>query len=80
MNNNDFEIRTYGKSELAMLYFPDTETSKGALSNLNFYIDNKPGLRQELRKLGFPPSANSYMPSEVELIVNALGQPYGKKY
>ena len=46
--NNDFEIRTYGKSELAMLYFPDTETPKGALSNLNFYIDNKPGLLEDV--------------------------------
>ena len=80
MNNDDFEIRRYGKSELAMLYFPDTATKKGALSNLNFYIDNHLGLRRQLRNLGFPPSGNSYMPSEVELIVKALGPPYGKKY
>ena len=25
-----FEIRSYGKSELAMLYFPDAKTKKGA--------------------------------------------------
>jgi len=80
MSNDDFEIRTYGKSELAMLYFPDTETPKGALSNLNFYIDKKPGLRKKLRKLGSSPNVHSYMPNEVELIVKALGQPYGKKY
>lgn len=78
--NNDFEIRTYGKSELAMLYFPNAETPKGAMNNLNFYIDNHRGLRRKLRKLGFAPNAHSYMPSEVELIVKALGQPYGKKY
>ena len=24
-----FEIRSYGKSELAMLYFPDAKTKKG---------------------------------------------------
>ena len=80
MNNDDFEIRIYGKSELAMLYFPDAKTAKGALNNLNFYIDNKPGLRQELRKLGSPPKGHVFMPNEVELIVNAFGQPYGKKY
>ena len=80
MNKNDFEIRTYGKSELAMLYFPDTETSKGALNNLNYYIDNKPGLREALRAIGNPPGAHNYMPNEVELLVHSLGQPYGKKY
>lgn len=78
--NKDFEIRTYGKSELAMLYFPDAETAKGALNNLNYYIDHKPGLRGKLRELGFPPGAHTFMPIEVELIVNDLGEPYGKKY
>lgn len=77
---NDFEIRTYGKSELAMLYFPQAETKKGALNNLNFYINSKPGLRQKLRDLGSPPNAHSYLPNEVELIIKALGQPYGMKY
>ena len=78
--NDDFIIRSYGKSELAMLYFPNTGSKKGALNNLNFYIDTKPGLREELRKLGSPPNAHTFMPNEVELIVKALGQPYGKKY
>lgn len=78
--NDDFMIRSYGKSELAMLYFPNTESKKGALNNLNFYIDTKPGLREKLRALGSPPNAHTFMPNEVELIVKALGQPYGKKY
>ena len=36
-----FEIRSYGKSELAMLYFPKAQTPGGALSNLNFWIRRK---------------------------------------
>lgn len=80
MTTDNFEIRTYGKSELAMLYFPNAETKKGALNNLNYYIDNHPCLRRDLRKLGFPSGAHTYMPNEVELIVHTLGQPYGKKY
>lgn len=81
MNMNDnFEIRTYGKSELAMLYFPNAETTKGALNNLNYYIDHKRGLRKKLRQLGSPPRAHTYLPIEVELIVKALGEPYGKTY
>jgi hypothetical protein len=80
MNNDNFEIRTYGKSELAMLYFPNAETKKGALNNLNFYINKKKGLRRKLLKLGSPPKAHSYLPIEVEIIINALGEPYGKTY
>ena len=34
-----FEIRSYGKSELAMLYFPDAKTKKGAMNNLNYWIN-----------------------------------------
>ena len=33
-----FEIRSYGKSELAMLYFPDAKSKKGAMNNLNYWI------------------------------------------
>lgn len=75
-----FEIRTYGKSELAMLYFPNAESKKGALNNLNFYINKKRTLRQQLLQLGSPPKAHSYLPNEVELIVRALGEPYGIEY
>ena len=50
------------------------------LKNLNFYINRKPGLRDKLLALGSPPSAHTYMPNEVELIIHALGQPYGKIY
>ena len=31
-----FEMRSYSKSELAMLYFPDAKTKKGAMNNLNY--------------------------------------------
>lgn len=80
MTTDNFEIRTYGKSELAMLYFPNAETKKGALNNLNFYINKKRGLRKKLLKLGSPPKAHSYLPNEVEIIIKALGEPYGMKY
>ncbi len=80
MDTDNFEIRTYGKSELAMLYFPNAESKKGALNNLNFYINKKQSLRRSLLELGSPPKAHSYLPNEVELIVKALGEPYGNKF
>ena len=33
-----FKIQQYGKSELALMYFPGTATAGGALSNLNYWI------------------------------------------
>ena len=73
--NNDFEIRTYGKSELAMLYFPNAETTKGALSNLSFWIRSNKKLVKKLRKCGMPPKSKSYTPREVALIIHHLGPP-----
>ena len=54
-----FEIRSYGKSELAMLYFPDAKTKKGAMNNLNYWINYCTELRRR----------------EVELIVEYLCEP-----
>ena len=70
-----FMIQTYGKSELALLYFPDAQTSKGALNNLNFWIDSKPGLRMKLREICISKKAHYYTPLEVELIVKSIGEP-----
>ena len=42
-----FEIRSYGKSELAMLYFPDAKTKKGAMNNLNYWINYCTELREK---------------------------------
>ena len=50
-----FEIRSYGKSELAMLYFPDAKTKKGAMNNLNYWISYCTELREKLRELNSPP-------------------------
>ena len=49
--NKEFEIRSYGKSELALLYFPHAKTTKGAMNNLNFWIDYNGELRRKLREL-----------------------------
>ena len=73
--NKEFEIRSYGKSELALLYFPHAKTTKGAMNNLNFCIDYNGELRQKLRELRTPPRAHRYTAREVELIVYYLGEP-----
>ena len=70
-----FEIRSYGKSELAMLYFPHAKTKKGAMNNLNYWIDYNGELRERLRALKSPPNAHRYTRREVELIVEYLCEP-----
>ena len=73
--SDNFEIRTYGKSELAMLYFPNAETTTGALSNLSFWIRKNKKLVKALRSCGMPLKSKFYTPREVSLIVKHLGAP-----
>jgi hypothetical protein len=73
--NKEFKIRSYGKSELAMLYFPHVQTPRGALSNLNFWIRRCTDLHAAIRACGMSRSAKSYTPKEVALIVYYLGEP-----
>ena len=70
-----FEIRSYGKSELAMLYFPEAKTKKGAMSNLNYWINYNGELKEKLRALNSPLRAQHYTRREVELIVEYLCEP-----
>lgn len=74
-NRKPFEIRSYGKSELAMLYFPEAKTKKGAMSNLNYWINYNGELKEKLRALNSPPRAQRYTRREVELIVEYLCEP-----
>ena len=75
MPTKQFEIRSYGKSELAMLYFPEARTKKGAMSNLNYWINYCTELREKLRALNSPPQAHRFTRREVELIVEYLCEP-----
>ena len=70
-----FEIRSYGKSELAIRYVPKAQTPAGALSNLNFWIRRCTDLSVALRACGMARKAKSYTPKEVALIVYYLGEP-----
>lgn len=74
-NMNNFVIREYGKSELAMLYFQKAQTAKGALSNLNSWINQNRKLKAALRDCGMSPAAKSYTPKEVALIIEHIGEP-----
>ena len=56
----------------ASFYFPDAKTKKGAMNNLNYWINYCSELREKLRELNTPPHAHRYTRREVELIVEYL--------
>lgn len=71
-----FKIRTYGRTELAQTYFPDL-CPQAAFRKLNQWIDFHPTLRGELYALVPSDKVRTYTPAQVQLIYNALGEPYG---
>ena len=70
-----FKVKAYGKSELALLYFPDCTTATGALSNLKSWIHGNKELREALQKCGMSPKSKFFTPREVTLIAEYLGEP-----
>ncbi len=71
----DFIIKPYGKSELALLYFPKTDSPHTASNHLMSWIRRNPILVEELRKLGYRKSAKFFTPNEVALVVKYIGEP-----
>lgn len=69
-----FEYRTYGKSELALLYNPYI-TPKAACKKLNRWIALQPRLAASLDDAGLRLLSKTYTPAQVRLIVEALGEP-----
>ncbi len=75
MNRNDeFSIRTYGKQELALKYFPNV-TPDAALRRLRRWIMLNPTLRLQLAPKGRLSPLRAFTPREVRLIVEQLGEP-----
>ncbi len=70
----DFKIRAYGRTELAMLFCPEVG-EQAAFRKLNRWIDHFPGLRGDLTAAGLTPRQRTYTPAQVRIIINALGTP-----
>ena len=70
MTDETFVIRAYGKSELAMKYFPDL-TKEAAIRKLRLWLSVNPRLRKLISK-----KLRSYTPKQVRLIVEELGEPF----
>ena len=70
MKKEEFEVKTYGKSELAMLYFPDS-SKNGALKQLRNWFRINARLRYLLGLKG-----RNFTPKQVQEIIDEEGPPY----
>jgi hypothetical protein len=70
MKDEKFTIKSYGKSELAMKYFPN-DSPEVALKKLRNWLNINP----ILRKLK-PKRAKIFTPKQVKIIVKLLGEPF----
>ena len=71
---DSFHIRAYGIGELASCYSPDI-TVGAARRKLMYWISLQPGLVAALAASGFSGKVRSFVPAQVQLIVDALGEP-----
>lgn len=74
MELSGFEIKAYGKSELAQLYNPRMGV-RSALRTLSVWIKRNEMLHGRLQETGLVPCCKIYTPRQVELIVEYLGEP-----
>ena len=75
MNDKQFTIRSYAKSQLAMLYFPDASDPHVALNRLNAWIKRCPPLADGLAAVYQSRHAKYFTPQAVRIIVTYLGEP-----
>ena len=64
----EFKVKAYGKSELAMLYFPDAGSAHTAVNHLM-------SLSEGLMKMGYRKSDKFFTPKQVAVIAEYLGEP-----
>ena len=72
--NTTFEIREYGRSELAALYSPAIEPLS-AWRKFKRWMMKYPHLMDNLESLGYDRQQHTFTPLQVRLIVSALGEP-----
>ncbi|MEE1080729.1 MAG: DUF4248 domain-containing protein [Bacteroidales bacterium] len=71
----EFQIRSYGLTELAQLYRPNI-LPKSAARTLRNWIRRNHELQDELAASGFNPDSSRVLtPLQVSIIVSYLGEP-----
>ncbi len=73
--NQTFRLKAYGKSELAMLYFPEASSTHVAVNHFMSWIKRNRTLMLQLHDAGYRKASKTLTPKEVALIVDYLGEP-----
>lgn len=73
-NKPPFVIRSYGKTELALLYFPRLRP-RCALKKLNRWIERKESLRNNLYGGPEGRTESTFSRRQVKLIVDSFDEP-----
>ena len=73
MTQNKFVIRTYGKSEFALLMFPTIDDPKVAQAKLLRWIKKDRKFHQQLLALGLSVFDNDYSPEQVKAMAEKFG-------
>lgn len=66
--------KAYTKSELALMYFPQSETH-AAVNHLMSWIKQCPELMAALYATGYKTTNKMFTPRQVRLIIDTFGQP-----
>ena len=75
MTQNKFTIRTYGKSEFALLMFPTIDDPKVAQAKLLRWIKKDAKFHQSLVGMGLSSHDKDYSPEQVRAMVEKFGAP-----
>ena len=70
-----FELRPYRKTELALMYFPES-TKETAVRLLSRWMKDDANIMEELNALGYNKHRQYLLKREVEVIVKYLGEPF----
>lgn len=70
-----FQIQTYGKSEFAMLMFPNITNPRVAQNKLLRWIKLDPEFHQKILDLSTSVGQNDYSVDQIRLMVNKWGCP-----
>lgn len=70
----EFEIREYGRMELASMYCRSI-LPESAWKKMKMWIRISPGLLERLSATGYNEHIRSFTPAQVRMIVEALGEP-----
>ena len=77
INEDDFptfQIKSYGKAELAAIYLPRVSVLS-AKKTFRGWIAHHPTLLSELKATGLHNKSKIYTPLQVKLIISAFGEP-----